>query len=65
MFFSAAIGIAALLSLIAIWAPARDQGQGLGSGRHDAVSRPLVYVQMTGLLAKPKTRRIRLARTRR
>ncbi|GAB4230121.1 MAG: hypothetical protein Kow0032_11820 [Methyloligellaceae bacterium] len=51
--FAAATGIAALLASIAIWAPRDTLIRALALAVM-ALFMPLVYVQFTGLLAKPK-----------
>lgn len=51
--FAAAIGIAALLCSIAIWAP-RDTKIKVLALAVMTLFAPLVYVQLTGLLSKPK-----------
>jgi hypothetical protein len=51
--FAASIGVAALLSSIAIWAP-RDTKVRVLALAVFTLFMPVVYVQLTGLLAKPK-----------
>lgn len=51
--FAAAIGTAAILCSIAIWAPRETTVRVLALAVMTLFA-PLVYVQMTGLLAKPK-----------
>ena len=51
--FAAAIGIAAVLSSIAIWAP-RDTKIRVLALAVMTLFMPLAYVQLTGLLSKPK-----------
>lgn len=51
--FAAAIGIAALLASIAIWAPRRTWIR-VAAVAVMALFMPLAYAQLTGLLSKPK-----------
>ncbi len=51
--FAAATGIAALLSTIAIWAPRKTKVRVLALAV-TTLFLPLAYIQLTGLLSKPK-----------